>query len=78
MLQRELPGQLRFCAWWRPLPCGGGSEYLSRTLQAGASAHELLDFYLDDGYRPRWAARCGCGPSRQRMGAGPAGSDWLQ
>jgi hypothetical protein len=54
LLQRELPGRLTFSAWSRPLPCGG-TEYLSRTLQAGASAREVLDFYLDDGYRPRWA-----------------------
>jgi hypothetical protein len=53
LLQREVPGSLHFTSWCRTLPCGG-TEYLSRTIGAEASAHEVLDLYLDDGFRPRW------------------------
>lgn len=42
-----------YSAWWRALP-GNHTEYRTQTIVEGASAEEMMDFYLDDPHRQKW------------------------
>lgn len=53
MMQKDVPGLVRYTSWRRSLP-DGKTEYKSVTVSPGASAREFSDMYLDDDFRRNW------------------------
>jgi hypothetical protein len=53
MMEKDLPGRLRYTAWRRTLP-DGKTEYKSVTVAPDAQPEEVMDLFLDDGYRREW------------------------
>jgi hypothetical protein len=56
VLSRDAPG-LRYTAWRRPAPCGGGlSEWRATTVYEGVTAADVAAFQLDAPRRREWDA----------------------
>ncbi|KAG2500075.1 hypothetical protein HYH03_002352 [Edaphochlamys debaryana] len=53
MMEKDLPGLVRYTAWRRTL-ANGKSEYKSVTISPDATAQEFIDLYFDDDFRPKW------------------------
>ncbi|KAF8071088.1 tagC [Scenedesmus sp. PABB004] len=53
IMDKEVPGVVRYASFWRPAP-GGTTDYLSLTLLPGTTAQEVHEFNLDDAARTRW------------------------
>ena len=53
MLDRDVPGFVRYTAWRRTLP-GGKTEYKSVTIAPDVTPQEFMDMYLDDSFRRQW------------------------
>ncbi|KAG1674613.1 hypothetical protein FOA52_001862 [Chlamydomonas sp. UWO 241] len=53
MMEKEIPGTLKYTGWRRVLP-NGKSEYKSSTTVPNATAEEACDLYFDDSFRPEW------------------------
>jgi hypothetical protein len=50
MMDKDVPGFVRYTSWRRTLP-SGKTEYKSVTISPHATAREFSDLYLDDGFR---------------------------
>jgi hypothetical protein len=53
MMQKDIPGFVRYQSWRRTLP-DGKTEYKSVTISPNATAREFSDLYLDDDFRRNW------------------------
>lgn len=53
MMDKDLPGVVRYQAWRRTL-ANGKTEYKSVTISPDATAQEFSDMYFDDDFRPKW------------------------
>jgi hypothetical protein len=59
MMDKNVPGFVRYTSWRRTLP-DGKTEYKSVTISPGATAREFADLYLDDDFRRNWVSACAC------------------
>ena len=50
MMDKDLPGKLKYTAWRRTLP-DGKTEYKSVTIAPDAQPEEIMDLFLDDDFR---------------------------
>jgi hypothetical protein len=50
MMDKDLPGKLKYTAWRRTLP-DGKTEYKSVTVAPDSQPEEIMDLFLDDDYR---------------------------
>lgn len=55
MMQKDIPGFVRYQSWRRTLP-DGKTEYKSVTISPNATAREFSDLYLDDDFRRNWVS----------------------
>ncbi|KAF6264662.1 Bet v1-like protein [Scenedesmus sp. NREL 46B-D3] len=53
MMDKDVPGFVRYTSWRRTLP-NGKTEYKSVTISPNATAREFSDLYLDDDFRRNW------------------------
>eukprot|EP00882_Tetradesmus_deserticola_P000445 GHRQ01000489.1.p1 GENE.GHRQ01000489.1~~GHRQ01000489.1.p1 ORF type:complete len:484 (+),score=163.37 GHRQ01000489.1:1183-2634(+) len=53
MMDKDVPGFVRYTSWRRTLP-SGKTEYKSVTISPNATAREFSDLYLDDDFRRNW------------------------
>jgi hypothetical protein len=55
MMDKDVPGFVRYTSWRRTLP-DGKTEYKSVTISPNATAREFSDLYLDDDFRRNWVS----------------------
>jgi hypothetical protein len=53
MMDKDLPGRLKYTAWRRTLP-DGKTEYKSVTIAPDAQPEEVMDLFLADDFRREW------------------------
>lgn len=71
MMNKDIPGFVRYTSWRRTLP-DGKTEYKSVTISPNATAREFSDMYLDDDFRRNWVSLAQCSAMSRCSFARPA------
>lgn len=70
MMNKDIPGFVRYTSWRRTLP-DGKTEYKSVTISPNATAREFSDMYLDDDFRRNWVSLVRCSDQCSTMSRRP-------